>query len=147
VEHDSQQVHTVALDALDRAICGVLGCQRFSSRERSRAATAIEKKGLGRSGSGSTTNGATLLCSSDEEGVDDEAFECALITPLSTLYYYGRTTDIRSGALKILLHVLERHGEKLHHSWPIIFELLRFYGFHNCSPYFPMQLASTIDLN
>jgi hypothetical protein len=107
VEHDSQQVHTVALDALDRAICGVLGCQRFSSRESSRAATVIEKKGLGRSGSGSTTNGATVLCSSDEQGVDDEAFECALITPLSTLYYYGRTTDIRSGALKILLHVLE----------------------------------------
>jgi hypothetical protein len=107
VEHDIQQVHTVALDALDRAICGVLGCRRFSSGESSRAGTVIEKKGLGRSGSGSTTNGATVLCSSDEQGVDDEAFECALITPLSTLYYYGRTTDIRSGALKILLHVLE----------------------------------------
>ena len=83
-----------------------------------------------------------------------DIFECKVVLPLRTLYNFGQTIEIRSGALKILLHVLEvcgisvdyvlvlcmllscnenlssyceiqRHSEKLHHSWTDTLELLR----------------------
>lgn len=41
------------------------------------------------------------------ESKDLRLLECALISPLEVLYSSSQTYDVRAGALKILLHVLE----------------------------------------
>ncbi|KAK8329064.1 hypothetical protein V6Z12_A11G294300 [Gossypium hirsutum] len=51
--------------------------------------------------------------------------ESAVISPLRVLYSSSQSIDVRAGSLKILLHVLERCGEKLRYCWPDILELLR----------------------
>ncbi|VFQ98272.1 unnamed protein product [Cuscuta campestris] len=53
------------------------------------------------------------------------SLERAIISPLATLYSSTQSIDIRVALLKILLHVLERHGEKLDYSWPYILDILR----------------------
>ncbi|KAL5138824.1 Benzyl alcohol O-benzoyltransferase [Glycine soja] len=53
------------------------------------------------------------------------SLECSIISPLKVLYFSTQSVDVRIGSLKILLHVLERYGEKLHYSWPNILEMLR----------------------
>ncbi|KAL5196029.1 Protein MON2 [Glycine soja] len=53
------------------------------------------------------------------------SLECSVISPLKVLYFSTQSVDVRVGSLKILLHVLERYGEKLHYSWPNILEMLR----------------------
>ncbi|GBG74470.1 hypothetical protein CBR_g18881 [Chara braunii] len=54
-----------------------------------------------------------------------DSFECIVILPLSMLYHSGRDVEVRAGALRIVLHALERHGERLFFSWPKILKLLR----------------------
>ncbi|KAH1192066.1 Protein MON2 [Glycine max] len=54
------------------------------------------------------------------------SLECSVISPLKVLYFSTQSVDVRVGSLKILLHVLERYGEKLHYSWPNILEMLRY---------------------
>ncbi|KAL2600719.1 hypothetical protein AAZV13_10G127700 [Glycine max] len=54
------------------------------------------------------------------------SLECSIISPLKVLYFSTQSVDVRIGSLKILLHVLERYGEKLHYSWPNILEMLRY---------------------
>lgn len=107
-EHENQQVRTAALDALDRAICGVLASEHF-------------QQVVFRTGAGGLLNGELEVEPSDmngksrnlnetsieEEGVENGSLECALILPLCSLYNDGRTTDVRPGALRILMHVLE----------------------------------------
>ncbi|EFJ19302.1 hypothetical protein SELMODRAFT_444206 [Selaginella moellendorffii] len=95
-EHESSQVRTVALDALDRSICAVLACDQV----RQDAAD-------------------------DPSTLRKDAFECAVILPIKTLFDNCQKDEVQSSSLKILLHLLERHGEKLHHSWPDILDLLR----------------------
>jgi len=53
------------------------------------------------------------------------SFEYAVLSPLMILYSSNKNVDVQMGALKILLHVLERHGEKLSYSWPSILHMLR----------------------
>uniref|UniRef100_A0A0E0FTS9 Protein MON2 homolog n=1 Tax=Oryza nivara TaxID=4536 RepID=A0A0E0FTS9_ORYNI len=53
------------------------------------------------------------------------SFEYAVLSPLVILYSSNKNIDVQMGALKILLHVLERHGEKLSYSWPSILHMLR----------------------
>lgn len=101
----NQHLRNMALDALDQSICAVLGSDRFQEYIPSKAHSA----------------------SHDMETINSElrSLECAVISPLRVLYFSSQITDGRVGALKILLHVLERHGEKLHYSWPDILEMLR----------------------
>ncbi|MCO5552454.1 hypothetical protein L7F22_005965 [Adiantum nelumboides] len=113
-EHESSQVRSVSLDALDRAICAVLGCERIKNEASSLQDASVE---------GVEIN--TVATGAQRKMFDSDAFECKVILPLQTLYSFGQSTEARSGALKILLHVLERHSEKLYHSWPNILELLR----------------------
>lgn len=104
------------------------------------------------------------------------ALECAVISPLGSLYTTSQSLDVRVGSLKILLHVLEviflshqilwtcsvtspllclmltmicflnchiqRHGEKLHHSWPDILEMLRWTIFNIFFSFFNKNLLS-----
>ncbi|PQQ11429.1 protein MON2 homolog isoform X1 [Prunus yedoensis var. nudiflora] len=103
-DKSNQHLRNMALDALDESICAVLGSDQFQDNitTRSRASQSME-------------TGLTQLGS----------LECAVISPLRILYLSTQSVDVRAGSLKILLHVLERHGEKLHYSWPDILEMLR----------------------
>ncbi|CAL8166611.1 unnamed protein product [Prunus armeniaca] len=103
-DKSNQHLRNMALDALDESICAVLGSDQFQDNitTRSRASQSMET-GLAQLGS----------------------LECAVISPLRVLYLSTQSVDVRAGSLKILLHVLERHGEKLHYSWPDILEMLR----------------------
>ncbi|KAJ3696126.1 hypothetical protein LUZ60_001503 [Juncus effusus] len=55
----------------------------------------------------------------------DQPFECAVLSPLLGLYSSNKNLDVHIGVLKILLHVLERCGEKLYYSWPNVLQMLR----------------------
>uniref|UniRef100_A0A1J3F4G6 Protein MON2-like protein n=1 Tax=Noccaea caerulescens TaxID=107243 RepID=A0A1J3F4G6_NOCCA len=103
-EHSNQNLRNMALDALDQSICAVLGSEQFGKDPpRSRDATLdVESK------------------SSELKSV-----ECAVLSSLRVLYFSAQKADVRVGSLKILLHVLERCGEKLYYSWPGILEMLR----------------------
>lgn len=112
-EHESQQVRTVALDALDRAICGVLASQQFQehapgvesakdfNHEVNEGAQDVESSVM------KADNGDSSASTCVQQSIDKISLECTLLQPLSTLYNYERITDIRAGALKTLLHILE----------------------------------------
>ncbi|GMN25335.1 hypothetical protein TIFTF001_000898 [Ficus carica] len=104
-EKPNQHLRNMALDALDKSICAVLGSDRFPE------SLSTRPKGT------SETMETTLT--------ETTSLECAVISPLRVLYFSTQNVEVRAGSLKILLHVLERHGEKLHYSWPNILEMLR----------------------
>ncbi|WOG82786.1 hypothetical protein DCAR_0101954 [Daucus carota subsp. sativus] len=96
----NQHLRNLALQALDQSICAVLGSDEFQNN-------------------GSA--GLRIITMPSELG----SLECSVISPLRVLYFSTQNPDVRSGSLKILLHVLERHGEKLYFSWNSILEMLR----------------------
>ncbi|KAH6772485.1 ARM repeat superfamily protein [Perilla frutescens var. frutescens] len=100
----NSQLQSIALDALDKSICAVLGSDHFQGN--------VSSKSFGAS---NDLIGQSKL----------RSLECSVISPLKDLYSSSQNLDLRAGSLKILLHVLERHGEKLHYSWPNILEMLR----------------------
>uniref|UniRef100_A0A803KPK7 Protein MON2 homolog n=1 Tax=Chenopodium quinoa TaxID=63459 RepID=A0A803KPK7_CHEQI len=104
-ENSNQQLRSIALDALDRSICAVLGSDQLQDRVAS----------------GSYPDSQHIKNAS----VDSRSLERVVISPLRVLYFSAQSFEVRSRSLKILLHVLERHGEKLHDSWQDILELLR----------------------
>ncbi|KAL4582852.1 hypothetical protein LXL04_007413 [Taraxacum kok-saghyz] len=94
----NHHLRTMALNALDQSISAVLGSDRFEEHALSRhLGTKAEMKAL----------------------------EISVISPLHVLYGSCSSSDVHAGSLKVLLHVLERHGDKLCYSWPNILELLR----------------------
>ena len=113
VEHDNQQVRTSALDALDRAICGILASPQFQESVRRTSSGKdfnVEGNGGVQHVEGNDTknvNGDSSVSVSKRQSNEYIALECTLLQPLSSLYTYGRITDVRAGALRILLHVLE----------------------------------------
>uniref|UniRef100_M4DVQ9 Protein MON2 homolog n=1 Tax=Brassica campestris TaxID=3711 RepID=M4DVQ9_BRACM len=96
-EHSNQNLRNMALDALDQSICAVLGSEQFGD-----ATLDVESK-----------------------SIELKSVECAVLSSLRALYFSAQKSDVRVGSLKILLHVLERCGEKLYYSWPGILEMLR----------------------
>ncbi|KAH9318494.1 hypothetical protein KI387_020263, partial [Taxus chinensis] len=131
-EHGSSQVRNVALDALDRSICAVLGCEKVqkeslmvsSMRAKVQRETNNDQHAM-ISEVISTRKDFKSVCVAYVLNSEPEAFECAIILPLKILYSHRQNAEVRAGALKILLHVLERHGDKLYHSWPSILDMLR----------------------
>ncbi|PPD75513.1 hypothetical protein GOBAR_DD27556 [Gossypium barbadense] len=103
-DNSNQHLRNMALDALDQSICAVLGSEN-------------EDHALSRSDDNSQ----------DLESNETELrlLESAVISPLRVLFSSSQSIDVRAGSLKILLHVLERCGEKLRYCWPDILELLR----------------------
>lgn len=98
-ENTNQHLRNMGFNALDQSICAVLGSDQFQDHTSARS-----KK------------------SSLEE---TRSLECSIVSPLRVLYFSTSTMEVRAGSLKILLHVLERYGEKLHHSWQDILGMLR----------------------
>ncbi|KAL2325430.1 hypothetical protein Fmac_024488 [Flemingia macrophylla] len=104
-DNSNPHLKNMALDALDQSISAVLGSDRFQDYKQSKS----------------------LQSSQMEVNLDKlRSLECSVISPLKVLYFSTQSVDVRIGSLKILLHVLERYGEKLHYSWPNILEMLRF---------------------
>ncbi|CAL9055746.1 unnamed protein product [Musa banksii] len=102
-DNSNPQVRNLALDALDQSICAVLGSDEFQGIKASQQ----------------------LPDSHDAKDAEVGSFECVFLSPLLVLYMSSQSLDVRAGSLKILLHVLERHGDKLYYSWPSILKLLR----------------------
>ncbi|PWA64388.1 ARM repeat superfamily protein [Artemisia annua] len=94
----NHHLRAMALKALDQSISAVLGSDQFEENALSR-----------------------------NHGIKTEmkALEISVISPLHILYDSCSSGDVHAGSLKILLHVLERHGDKLCYSWPNILEMLR----------------------
>ncbi|KAL8251600.1 hypothetical protein R6Q59_035293 [Mikania micrantha] len=94
----NHHLRAMALNALDQSISAVLGSDQFEEYALSR-----------------------------HHGIKTEmkVLEISVISPLHVLYDSCSSSDVHVGSLKILLHVLERHGDKLCHSWPNILEMLR----------------------
>ncbi|CAL4973786.1 unnamed protein product [Urochloa decumbens] len=97
------QLRSMALDSLDQSICSVVGSEKFQ----------------GISSAPHQFQESQMI--NESETV---SFEYAVLSPLVILYS-NKNVDVQMGALKILLHVLERHGEKLSYSWPSILHMLR----------------------
>jgi len=104
----------MALDALDRAICAVLGCDKF--KNESSMVSSVGSKGEQETEGDNNISDAELtdtvrdyMSSSGENGLslESESFEYAVISPLRTLYSMSQNAEVRACALKILLHVLE----------------------------------------
>ncbi|CAA6667168.1 unnamed protein product [Spirodela intermedia] len=100
----SPQVRSMALDVLDRSICSVLGSDKFQD-------VALLHCQLG--------------AKTEEDDAASKSFERSILSPIRILYMSSQNLDVRAGCLKILLHVLERHAEKLYFSWTDILEMLR----------------------
>ncbi|OAY78947.1 Protein MON [Ananas comosus] len=98
------QLRTMALDTLDQSICAVLGSDHFQ---------------------GVSSSSYQLPNFEVAKECEMGLFESAVLSPLMVLYTSNKNLDVRVGSLKILLHVLERHGEKLYYSWSSILEMLR----------------------
>nr|XP_034597637.1 protein MON2 homolog isoform X2 [Setaria viridis] len=98
------QLRSMALDSLDQSICSVVGSEKFQGI--SSAPHQFQESQM----------------VNESETV---SFEYAVLSPLVILYSSNKNVDVQMGALKILLHVLERHGEKLSYSWPSILHMLR----------------------
>ncbi|XP_010923723.2 uncharacterized protein [Elaeis guineensis] len=103
-DSSNAQLRNLALDALDQSICAVLGSHQFQ---------------------GISTSGHQLPDSHVAADGEMGIFERAVLNPLVVLYMSSQSFDVRAGSLKILLHVLERHGDKLNYSWPNILQMLR----------------------
>ncbi|XP_010494058.1 PREDICTED: protein MON2 homolog isoform X4 [Camelina sativa] len=103
-EHSNQNLRNMALDALDQSICAVLGSEQFGEDP-------------------ARSRNATLDVESKETQL--KSVECAVLSSLRVLYFSAQKADVRIGSLKILLHILERCGEKLYYSWPSILDMLR----------------------
>lgn len=103
-DNPNQHLRNLALEALDQSIGAILGSDQFQGTKTSHQ-----------------------FPDSQVERIDTEmgSFECAFLSPLAVIYMSNQSIDVRAGTLKILLHVLERHGEKLYYSWPNILEMLR----------------------
>nr|CAB3474415.1 unnamed protein product [Digitaria exilis] len=98
------QLRSMALDSLDQSICSVVGSEKFQGI--SSAPHQFQESQM----------------VNESETV---SFEYAVLSPLVILYSSNKNVDVQMGALKILLHVLERHGEKLSYSWLSILHMLR----------------------
>ncbi|RYQ90745.1 hypothetical protein Ahy_B09g096751 isoform H [Arachis hypogaea] len=105
-DNPNPHLKNMALDALDQSISAVLGSDQFHDYKQSKSLENPEKM---------------------EVTLDKlRSLEISVISPLKVLYFSTQSVDVRVGSLKILLHVLERHGEKLHYSWSNILEMLRY---------------------
>ncbi|CAN4110213.1 unnamed protein product [Withania somnifera] len=104
-DSSNQHVRIIALKAMDQSISAVLGSNEFQECASSKLHGEFNDV--------------------QTENTELRSLECAVISPLKVLFSSAQNIDVRAASLKILLHVLERHGEKLHYSWPHILELLR----------------------
>ncbi|KAL5196020.1 Protein MON2 [Glycine soja] len=131
-DNSNTHLKNMALDALDQCISAVLGSDRFQDYKLSKSLESSQEVRLSTIFMPGIHNllKEDLMCVYNmqmEVNLDKlRSLECSVISPLKVLYFSTQSVDVRVGSLKILLHVLERYGEKLHYSWPNILEMLRY---------------------
>ncbi|KAK7391922.1 hypothetical protein VNO78_20346 [Psophocarpus tetragonolobus] len=127
-DNSNPHLKNMALDALDQSISAVLGSDRFQDYKQSKSLEpSQEVRGWGLAGGGIGEGDLVGGWACMEVNLDKlRSLECSVISPLKVLYFSTQSVDVRVGSLKILLHVLERYGEKLRYSWPNILEMLRY---------------------
>lgn len=97
-------VRAAAIEALGRAITGALGSLPA-------VATSSSEEG---------SAGGTSRRGSESSG----GVEHMLLVALEALYNNNKERDVRLGVLRVLLNVLQRHGERLSDGWTPVFRLL-----------------------
>lgn len=106
IDDPKPPVRAAAVEALGRAIAGALGSLGLPSQSGAAAATS----------SGPSSDQASL---NDSTG----GVEHMLLVALEALYA-DKERDVRLGVLRVLLSVLQRHGEHLSDGWTPVFRLL-----------------------
>ncbi|CAI5535817.1 unnamed protein product, partial [Closterium sp. Naga37s-1] len=133
--HESAGVRAVAVDAIDRAVMAALSSPSLHRRSSTSSSSALtsatpteEQQGEGACRTEGGEGGEEREGQKGEgegEGRGEVALEEMVVGAVSSLWRDGRDAEVKAGALRILLHMLERHGEKLHSTWPTLLNLLR----------------------
>ncbi|KAL4423762.1 hypothetical protein ABPG75_001063 [Micractinium tetrahymenae] len=100
-------VRATAIEALGRAIIGALGSLGPAPSGSGAAASAADP-------------GAAAAAASESTG----GVEHMLLVALEALYNADNERDVQAGVLRVLLNVLQRHGERLSDGWTPVFRLL-----------------------
>lgn len=108
VGDNSPLVRAAAIDALGRAIIGALGGLPSASTAGASASPGKPPPSPGTSHGAESTGG----------------LEHMLLVALEALHNDDRERDVRVGVLRVLLAVLQRHGERLTDGWTPVFRLL-----------------------
>lgn len=109
----SPQLRNLALDALDKSICAVLGSDQFQTNQNSEKQlinSDVRIVVIKHSCSIKLCVLTFLFIYFFQVKLNDfqlGSFECAVLSPLMILYKSSQNIDVRTGSLKILLHVLE----------------------------------------
>eukprot|EP00899_Mesostigma_viride_P020318 jgi/Mesvir1/28288/Mv04811-RA.1 len=114
--HESPQIRAVAVEALDRSILGAFSNRPQRLVDNAPAPTSRDVR--------ATYGFAGLGGAPDYHGGADEPFECMVLFPLAGMYA-SSYADARSGALRVVLHLLQMRGDKLTDGWLPILALLR----------------------
>ncbi|CAI5510954.1 unnamed protein product, partial [Closterium sp. Naga37s-1] len=151
--HESAGVRAVAVDAIDRAVMAALSSPSLHRRSSTSSSSALTTAAAS-SQATEEQQGAEVCRKVGQEGGEERegqkgegegegrgevALEEMVVGAVSSLWRDGRDAEVKAGALRILLHMLEviiciappitaclqRHGEKLHSTWPTVLHLLR----------------------
>jgi hypothetical protein len=117
VDDPKPLVRAAAIDALGQAIVGALGGLSTSSNESTNNSTTAAVNSSSISTTTSSTTSTTLVESTG-------GLEHMLLVALEALHNDERERDVRVGVLRVLLAVLQRHGERLTDGWTPVFRLL-----------------------
>jgi len=124
VDDPKPLVRAAAIDALGQAIVGALGGLRRNTgsenndKDHSSSSSGANASSLGNSSAFvSSTPNATVVESTG-------GLEHMLLVALEALHNDERERDVRVGVLRVLLAVLQRHGERLTDGWTPVFRLL-----------------------
>ncbi|CAI5485480.1 unnamed protein product, partial [Closterium sp. Naga37s-1] len=172
--HESAGVRAVAVDAIDRAVMAALSSPSLHRRSSTSSSSALTTAAAS-SQATEEQQGAEVCRKVGQEGGEERegqkgegegegrgevALEEMVVGAVSSLWRDGHDAEVKAGALRILLHMLEvstaqsistvcmccliphlrglviciappitaclqRHGEKLHSTWPTVLHLLR----------------------
>ncbi|KAK9810126.1 hypothetical protein WJX72_005196 [[Myrmecia] bisecta] len=104
LDHNKASIRGAAIEALGKAVTGALH-QILPTNDGPAA-----RPGAGEGGAGA--------------GEDGGAVEHMLMVALEALYKDDQEQDVRMGILRVLLQVLQRHGERLSSGWVPVLRLL-----------------------
>lgn len=137
VDDPKPLVRVAAIDALGRAIEGALGglCRTTTTTTTTTAGNEDRKDYTKKSSSSSTdavvnassigNNTASISNITSASIVESTGgLEHMLLVALEALHNDERERDVRIGVLRVLLAVLQRHGERLTDGWTPVFRLL-----------------------
>ncbi|DBA68408.1 TPA: hypothetical protein ACH3X2_013711 [Trebouxia sp. C0005] len=112
--HAKTSIRNAAVDALAKAVVGALSHVNAVADADSDKGESQQAPAIGHS-SGDTSSGTEMSPS---------AVEGMLLMAIEKLYKEDRELDVQMGLLRVVLQVLQRHGEQLTTAWVSVLELL-----------------------